>query len=172
MIKTQNNSILLILPSSDFNELEFLSVKNTLIKCNIKIFIASDTNNLCVGNKGLKVKPDLNFFNMNEKNFKSVVIIGGKGIKSYYNNKLIFNILNEFNISNKLIAAICGAPIILINSGLFTNLELTCYPDLQNEIDKSLYKIIESGVVSYKNIITASGPEYATQFAQTILNKL
>lgn len=172
MYKTQNNSVLIILPSTEFNEQEFLAVKNTFSKSNIKLFIASDTNNLCLGNNGLKVKPDLNFFNMNEKNFISIILIGGKGIKSYYNNKLIFNILNKFNVSNKLIAAICGAPLILVKSDLFHNIDITCYPDLQNEIDNSLYKIIESGVVSYKNIITASGPEYATQFAQTILNKL
>ena len=56
-----NKSILMILPVKDFNEEEFLTVKNTFEKKELKIFIASNSSGLCTGKSGLKVKADITF---------------------------------------------------------------------------------------------------------------
>ncbi len=113
-----NKSILFFLPAKDFNETEFLVLHRNLGNLGFKIFIASDSVNLCKGNSGLNVKADLNLYNINSKNFAAFVLIGGSGARIYKDNILLKNAVAKFNAENKLIAAICAAPMILAKTGI------------------------------------------------------
>lgn len=165
-------SILLILASNDFNEDEYLVVKTILEREKFKLFIASDAHSLCVGSKGLKVRPDISFYNMHESNFNAIVLIGGSGIKSYWGNSLLHNLVNNFNRSNKLIAAICSAPVILSRAGLLNDKEATCFLNDRKELERDGAVFVDVPVKFQKNIITAQNASASQQFAQTIAERL
>ncbi len=165
-------SILLILANKDFNEDEYLVVKTILEQESFKLFIASDAHSLCVGSKGLKVRPDISFYNMRESNFSAVVIIGGRGIRNYWGNPQIHNLVNNFNRSNKLIAAICSAPVILARAGLLIEKEATCYLNDKKELEIDGAVFVNIPVKFQKNIITAQNASASQQFAQTIAERL
>lgn len=166
-----NNSILLILPAQDFNEQEYLTISNALLKADKKIFIASDSNSLCVGLNGLKVKNDMKFYNIHERNFGGVIFIGGRGIKNYWNDTLLFSIAQKFNKSNKLIGAICSAPIILARAKIITE-RATCYPDDKNELEREGIEFKNEPVVINNNIITGRDPSASPEFIRTFLYEL
>ncbi len=165
-------SILLILPAEDFNEEEFLTVKNLLEKSNYKIFIASDAHTLCTGCSGLKVRADVSFYNMNENNFAGIVFIGGKGVKSYWNNPFLHRIANKFNTSRKMIAAICSAPVLLARAGILANYNATRFPEDRKELEREGVEFKDSAVVVSKNIITAQAPFAASDFTNTLIEQL
>lgn len=165
-------SILLVLAAQEFNEDEYLVTKTILENAGFKIFIASDANSLCVGSRGLKVRPDVSFFNMRENNFAAVVIIGGKGIKNYWNNDQLHGLVNKFNKSDKLIAAICSAPVVLSRAGLLDEKEATCYKADQKELERDNAIFIDQPVVFRKNIITAQDASAAKEFATIIIERL
>ncbi|WKZ69865.1 MAG: DJ-1/PfpI family protein [Melioribacteraceae bacterium] len=167
-----SKSILLILASKDFNEDEYLIVKKTLEKENFKVFIASDAHTLCVGNRGIKVRADVSFFNMRESNFSAIIIIGGNGIKSYWNNLHLHNLINAFAKSNKVIAAICSAPVVLAKAGLLEGKEATCYHKDKQDLENNGAIYIDNPVVFKKNIITAQDASSAQDFAQRIAERL
>lgn len=169
MIKS---SILLVLAARDFNEEEFLVIRSTLERENFKIFIASDAHTLCVGTRGMKVRADVSFYNMRESNFNAVVIVGGKGIKSYWNNIDLHNLVNDFNKSNKVIGAICSSPVILSRAGLLSGKEATCYPDDKKELERDGAVYIDKPVVFRKNIITARDVSSAHDFSITFSGRL
>ena len=167
-----NKSILIVLAGSDFNEDEYLVVKTILEREGFKVFIASDAHTLCVGSRGMKVRADVSFFNMRESNFAAVVIIGGKGIKNYWNDFQLHNLINAFNSANKIVAAICSAPIVFSRAGILNGKEATCYQSDAEELKRDGVEFINKPVVFRKNIITAQDASAAHEFAQTIAGRL
>ena len=164
-----NNSILYFLPARYFNEEEFFITKSLLEKNNFKSFIASDTWDMCEGTAGKKFKPDLRLENINANNFSGIVLIGGNGAKDYKNNSKLHKILNDFNKSNKIVAAICIAPVILAAAGLLNGGNATCFPEVKQELMKQEIEYKDIPVVVAKNIITANGPKASFEFAEAIL---
>jgi protease I len=164
-----NKSILLILPAKDFNEEEFLTVKNTFEKKGFKIFIASDSNTLCTGKSGLKVKADINFFNIHESNFAAIVFTGGQGVKDYWNNSILHKTSQKFFNSKKPVAAICSAPVILAKAGLLKGLPSTCFPDDKKELERMGAEYKDTPVVARKKIVTAQNAQASLEFSEAII---
>ncbi len=163
-------SILFILPSSQFNDTEFSVVKKTLEDNGIKIFIASDSNTLCISNTGRKVKADINFLNIHENNFAGIVFIGGNGARAYWNNVLLQKAAVKFKTAGKIVAAICSAPVILAKAGILNGITAACYFEDKNELIKLGIEYVEAPLVVRDNIITASEPSSSLSFAQAICN--
>lgn len=165
-------NILIFLPANEFSEEEFLIVKNSFEKSIKKIFIASDTSGLCKGENGLKIKADVNLFNIHPSNFASIIIIGGSGIIKYWDNEVLQSKLKQFFEKGKVIAAICAAPIILGRANLLKNTDATCYPQFTNELIQTGANLQKAQVVSVGKIITASGASVAAEFCSKIISKI
>lgn len=165
-------SILLILPALNFNEQEYLTIYNTIIKNGYNVFIASDAHSICVGKNGLKVKNDISFFNMREENFCAIVFVGGSGVKNYWDNLLLHSLAKKFALIKKITAAICSAPVILAKAGLLTGINATCFADDIKELEREGAVYVDNPVVVSKKIITAQGPSSAQEFVNILINEL
>ncbi|NMB82764.1 MAG: DJ-1/PfpI family protein [Ignavibacteria bacterium] len=170
-ISLKNRSVLIILPAQDFNEQEYLIIVNALERAHFKVFIASDAYALCVGSNGLKVKNDMQIYNVHETNFGGIIFIGGSGVRNYWNNNLLHSIAGKFHFNKKPIGAICAAPIILAKAGLITECA-TCYPDDKKELERTGVEYKDNPVIISNNIITAKDPTTAGEFIKIFLNEL
>lgn len=164
-------SVLLILPAQNFNEQEFLIILNALEAAQIKVFIASDAYALCVGSNGLKVKNDVQLYNVHETNFGGLIIIGGNGVRDYFNNSQVQSIVKKFAASRKPVAAICGAPIIFAKAGVLTG-TATCHIDYKKDLEREGIEYKDLPVVVNKNIITGQCPSSAPEFVKIFLHEL
>ena len=167
-----SKSVLLIVPAVDFNEQEYLTVYGELIKNGFKIFIASDAHTICTGSNGLKVKNDVNFFNMREANFGAVVFIGGHGVRNYWDNQSLHVIAKKFLAAKKIVAAICSAPVIIARAGILDGINASCFPEDKREIERERGIYSDAPVTVAKKIITAQGPASAKEFVLRIINEL
>jgi protease I len=165
-------SILIILPADKFNELEFVTVKNILSRKGYNIFIASDAHTLCIGSDGLRVRADVNLYNMHVQNFAAVIFIGGDGARNYWNNSLLHKLAVDFNNAEKMIAAICSAPVLLAKAGVLFERNATCYPADRKEIEKNNMTYKSLPVVVCGNIITAQSSSDSSEFANVIISHL
>lgn len=165
-------SVLIVIAAQDFNEQEFLTVKKSFIGAGFSIFTASDASGACSGSLGLKVKADVSFYNMNERSFCALVIIGGNGITKYFNNQILFSIIKKFNCNKKIVSAICGAPVVLAKSGILEGKNVTCFPALKDEIISAGANYKETNLIEDGNIITASGPLSSKEFAELIISRI
>lgn len=164
-------NVLLILPSSSFNEHEYLIIKRELEKARIGIFIASNSNLLCTGSDGLKVKSDVQLYNIHQSNFAGIILIGGKGVKDYWNNFSVLSAVKSFHEKKKLIGAICSASVIIANANI--NIECaTCYPENKTELEKSGIKYKDEKVIVSENVITGRDPDSAYDFIKTFIYEL
>jgi len=170
MSSVNKNSVLLFLPAKDFNEEEYSIVRKLLLKYGKNIFITSDDHYVCSGSKGMKVKSDISFFNINIKNFAALVLIGGKGNKAYWDNEKLHNITKNFNDAQKIIGAICSAPVILAKAGILQNKTATCYYEDKNELINLEINYQNRAVVIDKNIVTSNGSQSAAQFTEAVLH--
>ena len=166
----KNRSVLLFLPATDFTEQEYLIISDALTKAGIKIFIASDSNFLCIGSNGLKVKNDIQLYNVHESNFGGLIIVGGKGTRNYWDNKTLQLIAQKFVKNKKTVGAICSAPIILAKAGLIT--KATCYVDDIKALECEGVQFQNDPVVSENKIITGRDPVSSCEFAKTFLYEL
>lgn len=167
----KNKSVLLFLPAQNFNEHEFLIVSNTLNSAGLKVFIASDASFLCIGSNGLKVKNDVQLFNVHESNFAGFIIIGGSGTREYWNNLTLQNIAKRFVLNKKPVGALCCAPIILAKAGVLTE-PATCFVDDKKALEREGVAFVNSSVVKRQNIITGQDPASSGEFIKIFLHEL
>jgi protease I len=163
-----SKSVLLILPAQNFNDEEYLIIVNALERAKVKIFIASDSYSLCTGSGGLKVRHDVQLFNIHESNFNGLILVGGSGMRDYWNNPIIKNTAKKFALGKKIIGAICSAPVILAKAGLLAG-SATCFPDDKPALEKEGVSYLDTPVVNQNKIITAQNPAAAPEFIKTFL---
>jgi len=170
MSSVNKNSVLLFLSATDFNEEEYSIIRKLLLKYGKNIFITSDDHYVCSGSKGMKVKSDTSFYNINIKNFSAMVLIGGKGSKAYWDNEKLHTITRNFNGAQKVIGAICSAPVILAKAGILKDKSATCYYEDKNELISLGINYQDRAVISDKNIVTSNGSQAAAQFTDAVLH--
>ena len=163
------NSFLIFLPKKDFNEEEFTIVRRRLLKAGKQVFITSDDHSACTGSKGMKIKSDTSFYNINVNNFSTLILIGGTGSKVYWKNESLHKIIKNFFDSKKIIAAICSSPITLAKAGILQNKKATCYSEDKMELINAGIDYQDKNVVVDGNIVTANESRSALQFAEAIL---
>ncbi len=165
----KNKSVLFFLASEDFNEVEFNTVKSAVERANFNLFIASDAFSLCTGDKGLKIRPDVSAYNMKAINFGGLVIIGGEGIRKYWNNKNLLKLVNGFVAQRKPVGAICMAPVVLARAGVLKEKKAVCYPPVKAELEKEGVEFRDEPVVMEGNIVTARDYLSAEEFAGSMI---
>lgn len=167
-----NKNILILLPAKDFNSEEYLITKKTFEKNGFTVFISSDSNSLCLGDNGIKVKADVSIFNIHASNFLGVIFIGGNGVRNYWDNKFYQRIAKLFAQSNKIVAAICAAPVILQRAGMLNNKNTTCFPSDKKELEKGRTKYVDASVVVDGKIVTGQSSSNTLEFSETIIQLL
>ena len=170
MIDHVKKSVLIFLPQKEFNEEEFIVIKKRLLKAGRQVFITSDDHYFCSGSKGMKVKSDTSFYNINVNNFSALILIGGTGSKAYWENRNIHKIVKKFFDLGKIVAAICSSPIILANTGILYNKKATCYSENKTELINAGIDYQDKSLVIDGNIVTADSLYSAQQFAEAVLN--
>lgn len=170
MIDRVKKSVLIFLPKKEFNEEEFIVIKKRLLKAGKQVFITSDDHYFCSGSKGMKVKSDTNFYNINVNNFSALILIGGTGSKAYWGNGNIHKIVKEFFDLGKVVAAICSSPIILANAGILHNKKATCHSENKTELINAGIDYQDKSLVIDENLVTADSSYSAQQFAEAVLN--
>lgn len=123
------------------------------------VVTVSKDYSVITSSEGFKYVPDKLLSNINPDEVDAFVIPGGNPGTLLKDNELV-NLLKELQLRNKLIGAICAAPVHLANSGILKGKNYTC--SLGNEFKElfSSSKYIEEDVVVDGNIVTAKGNAY------------
>jgi protease I len=165
-------SILIVIAPENFRDEEFKEPNELFTKSGAKISIASTDTLPAKGMLGMIVKPDIRFEQVVVDSFDVLIVVGGTGCKSLWDNKMLHSIVGKFNEANKTIAAICIAPVVLARAGILKDIEVTAFPSVKDDINKCGGCFLETEIAVCNNIITGSGPKAAKAFAETILSEI
>ncbi len=169
--------IAIIIAFKDFRDEEYFETKEILENNGLKTRTFSNEKGIAIGKFGGEVNINETLDNLNINEFDALVFIGGPGSIPLLDNTTSYNIINKANNENKLISAICIAPVILAKAGVLENRKATVW---SSSMDKSAIKILKENKAIFKeelavldgNIITANGPEAINAFAEEIIDKL
>jgi len=162
----------LLFLANGFEEIEALTVVDILRRAKVDISTCSIMDeNMVKGSHDIMVIADVNIDDIDENSYDVFILPGGMpGAKNLKEDKRVLNIISNAFEKDKLIAAICAAPIVLEEAGILKGKKATSYPGYLNE--NGDYDFSEDIVVIDGNVITSRGPATAAFFAFAILEKL
>lgn len=162
----------IVLLADGFEDIEALTPVDILRRGKVNCVICSDDNNeYKTSSRNTTIKVDEFIKNIDVDKYDAVILPGGlPGATNLRDNKNVIKLVKEFNAKNKIVAAICAAPIVLKEAGIINAKSITSNPNFKEELDKTNYK--EDFVVKDGNIITSRGAAMSIHFAFKILESL
>jgi protease I len=160
--------VVMVLANYNYNGDEYEYTRRTLEDNGIGIRIAASELGVCTGVTGTTTDVDLSFTNVAPEDYSGIVFIGGSGVDMYFNNDEALELAKKFFSLNKVVAAICWAPVILARAGVLAQRKATAWDGAKSEIEQAGGNYTGEQVTVDNNIVTAEGPESATQFGQAI----
>jgi 4-methyl-5(b-hydroxyethyl)-thiazole monophosphate biosynthesis len=164
------NKRLCVLLGDGVEEIELITPVDIFRRCGIDVVLASAKNSLqihCAHN--IELSADTTIHEISASNFDGLVLPGGPGSFSLVENVNVLNLVKSFHAVEKLICAICAAPLILQNAGILENRKYCSHPCTYSTLKDSNQN---EKVVVDKNLITAKGPGTAAEFAFAIVEYL
>ncbi|MGN0738812.1 MAG: DJ-1 family glyoxalase III [Treponema sp.] len=180
-----------------FEEIEALTPVDYLRRAGIETAIAGvgQTCNVSGGISGghkIRIECDLSvtdylYLNANSDLPDAIIIPGGlNGAKNIAKNPAAMRLINEMNENNRLVCAICAAPIVVLaQTGILKGRKFTCYPDMEKQLSEfvpdagKISELMEGSelikdkaAIQDGNLITARGPGAAEEFSLAIINAL
>lgn len=160
----------LVIVGDYFEDTELIATVDVLIRHNEEIDIASIMNR-----HNLITKCGLNFnvkYTLEEVNLESydfLFIPGGPGaFKILAFDSRVSEVINYFVSQNKLVAAICAAPMLVGKLGHFKNRNYTVFPGFEKDIIGGNY-FKEQGVVVDGKFITGRSMYFSIELGLTII---
>jgi protease I len=171
-IQATGKKVLIVIPQSDFQDKEFTTVHDTLTTAGCQVVVATRDHAAAIGVSGTSVTPDALLGEVKVTDYKAVVFIGGPGAENLYNLESARNVAVEAVKENRVLGAICLAPVILARAGVLEGRRATVYYSASRELTKNGAEYTGAGVEVDGRIITGNGPEASSEFAQAVLSAL
>lgn len=151
-----------------FEEIEALSTIDILRRCDLEVQIVSATGTRLIrGAHGIAVMAETVFRKSEIQKSDALIFPGGMpGARNLQSHDGLRKAIISHHQHQKLIAAICAAPIVLGSCNILNGRRATCYPGFEEELLGAT--TIDDMVVEDGHIITAKGPAAAIDFAFAI----
>jgi len=172
MVSELEKKVLFIIAPADFRDEEYLYPREILEEEGINVSVASKSLDEAYGMLGARVEPDLLLSEVEVDEYDGIVFIGGIGAKLYWNDGEALRICQEAVSEGKILAAICIAPVILAYAGVLEGVKATVWPSEKDRLVKSGAIYTGRKVEVDGKIITANGPNAASDFGNKILEIL
>ena len=115
-----------------FEEIEAMTVVDVLRRAGIKVTTAGLPGTIVQGSRNVKVIADTKLDDISEKDYRALVLVGGSpGYSNLSKSRKVMKLIGDYHRDGKLLAAICGAPTVLAEAGILTNVKATVYPGLE-----------------------------------------
>jgi protein deglycase len=103
--------------------------------------------------------------------FSCIVLPGGlEGAKTFKSNEWTQSCIREFSKQDKVIGAICAAPMALAEAGIIAGKQITSHPVAKDDLTAGNY--VERNVVQDGKIITSRCPGTSFEFALHLIKIL
>jgi len=165
--------ILFVIANNKFQDFEYRIPREVLEDEWHQITVCAEQTGLCTGSFDHETSATIALKDAKGDDYDAIVFVGGGwALKQYQNHPEYLRLAKEA----KLLGAICIAPSLISDSGLFQWKRVTWRDDeewtWQQYIENNGWIFIKQNVVVDGNIITANGPQSAESFGREIANAL
>ena len=159
-----------IILAEGFEEIEALAPADILRRLGFNVCIAGQTKKI-TGSHGITVSADAEICDLKPEQIGCLVLPGGMpGSVNLKNNHAVIKLAKNMASQNKIICAICAAPIVLAEAGLLNGIRVTAHPSVKNQLGMAEYT--GQMTETHSNIITGKGPGAVFEFTHAIASSL
>lgn len=163
------DKIVMVIANRGFRDEELFKPLESFKKEGFSVVIASNSLSEARGMLGGRIYPDILTEEIEVEDYVAIVLVGGIGAKVFWDSSRLLDQIRKANSQDKIIGAICLAPVTLAKAGILEERRATVWPSEANTLKKYKAKYEKTGVIVDGNIVTASSPEYASKFGEEIL---
>lgn len=156
-------SKILIMATHGFEQSELVGPKEQLTEAGATLHVATPDGQAIKGwdgdDWGDEVEADLKIADINIEDYIALVLPGGQ-----INPDLLrvdedaIRTVRDFVAANKIVAAICHAPWLLIEAGVVEGREMTGYKSIRTDLKNAGAKVVDQEVAISNGIITSRHP--------------
>ncbi|MFK7852349.1 MAG: DJ-1 family glyoxalase III [Akkermansiaceae bacterium] len=158
----------LCLLEDGFEEIETVTPVDLLRRAGIEVVIAGVSGKYATGKCGMCLQVDGLLTDIEGVHFDALFLPGGPAVAELRSNDEVISLVRRFHTEGKTIAAICAAPLLLLDAGLVEGLRMTGHFTIKEELPQ----INGERVVIDGAIITSRGAGTALEFGLTMVGEL
>lgn len=161
-----------VMLAEGFEEIEALAFVDILRRAGVDVQTVSihDANTV-TGAHNIRIVADCVIREVDVEAMDGIVLPGGMpGAQNLKDNSAVTQLLQYAFKQDKLIGAICAAPMVLGALGLLDGKKAICYPGYESELHGAA--ICEARVVEDGMIITSMGPGTTAEFAGAFVRRI
>lgn len=166
---TRTKSVVMLIAPQLFRDEEYFQPKVMLEAVGIRVFTAAKGDpGEVTGTKGGKAHTDINFAEIKPEELDGLILVGGNGACVYFDDLEVHALLRTTVMANKIVGAICIAPVILANAGVLQGRQATVFPQGVSNLQEKGAEYLNHPVVVDGKIVTAVDFTVAMPFGATI----
>jgi protease I len=167
--------VLFVISPERFRDEELLEPKRILEQHGATVTVASTRAGTAVGMLGAKVAVACTVQQADAASYDALAVAGGAGAPAHlWDSEPLRAIARALYVAGKPVGAICLSPPVLARAGILSGKRATTFPAdraiLELKRGGAIY--VEDAVVLDGTIVTASGPEAASAFGETLAGLL
>lgn len=151
-----------------FEEIETVTPVDILRRAGVEVTIASLKEKTVTGRCGMRLVADALLPDVDPAGFDLLLIPGGPGVGDLRKDGRAAALAGDFAAAGKPVAAICAAPLVLMDAGLLGGRRFTAYHSVRAELGGCP----DERVVVDGDIITSRGAGTALDFALAVVTRL
>jgi len=122
---------------------------------------------------GKSVEADLKISDIRFEDYDALVLPGGQiNPDILRTNDAAVGLVRDFVTGNKIVAAICHAPWMLIEAGVVKGREMTSYHSIRTDLKNAGADVVDKAVATSNGIITSRSPDDLDAFVAKIIEEV
>ncbi|MFI3244285.1 MAG: DJ-1 family glyoxalase III [Akkermansia sp.] len=164
---------ILVLMATGFEEIELAAPVDILRRLDFEVVTAGVQSRRVEGAHGMIMEADMLLVDVDANLYDAIILPGGQASWLLRDTPAVLELVREMHAADKLVAAICAAPIALEAAGVLSGRKICCYPvpAVTDDI-KSASEITNDTTVTSGNIVTGRGPGAALEFGFAVATAL
>ena len=172
MTQLEGKRLLALIPKKNFQDSELEKIKLLVEELGGEIKVASSSLDESTGMMGEVVKPDELIENVKVDDYDAVIFIGGVGASEFWHDPRAHAIAVAAVKKNKLLGAICIAPVILAEAGVLKGIKATVFESEKEQLTAAGAVYTDNPIEIDHKIITCNNPVHAEEFAKQIIKAM
>src|SRR6056297_420075 len=162
-----------ILCTNGYEDLEMHYPRIRLVEAGHQVEVVSLSHDKIIEKNGYPYIPDKSINEVSAEEYEGLIIPGGAKNPDYLRrSEKVLKFVSDFDVENKLIAAICHAGWVLISAKVLKGRKATSYFSIKDDMINAGVDFVNEEVVVEENLITSRKPDDLPAFMKAILQWL
>lgn len=167
----------LMLATDGFEQSELFEPRKALLDAGVQVTLASPKSDPITGEKqgvkGESITPDTTIDAVETQGYHALVLPGGVANPDKLRmDRRAVEIVREFFEADKVVAAICHAPWLLIEADVVDGRRATSWPSVRTDLANAGASVLDEEVVIDGKLITSRKPDDIPAFNRAVIHCL